>query len=96
MVVQRFYYLEDLSIHCYLAVSNVSIHWYLFTQWSMIKDLMEFCLRSTLYTVYALPLSLARGNRTYCSLYLGAIDRLSLCAVLLAAPQLAYLLGSVV
>ena len=33
---------EDLSVKRHLAVTSVSSHWYLFTQWSMIKDLMEF------------------------------------------------------
>ena len=31
-----------LSVKRHLAVTNVSSHWYLFTQWSMIKDLMKF------------------------------------------------------
>ena len=31
-----------LSVKRHLAVTNVSNHWYLFTQWSMIKDLMTF------------------------------------------------------
>ena len=30
---------EDLSVKRHLAVTNVSNHWYLFTQWNMIKDL---------------------------------------------------------
>ena len=29
---------EDLSVKRHLAVTSVSNHWYLFTQWSMIKD----------------------------------------------------------
>ena len=29
------------SVKHHLAVTNVSSHWFLFTQWSMIKDLME-------------------------------------------------------
>ena len=33
---------EELSVKRHLAVTNVSNHWYLFTQWSMIKDLMAF------------------------------------------------------
>ena len=33
---------EDLSVKRHLAVTNVSNHWYLFTQWNMIKDLMTF------------------------------------------------------
>ena len=33
---------EDLSLKRHLAVTNVSSHWYLFTQWSMIKDLKTF------------------------------------------------------
>ena len=31
-----------LSVKRHLAVTNVSSHWYLFTQWSMIKDLITF------------------------------------------------------
>ena len=49
---------EDLGVKHHLAVTNVSSHWYLFIQWSMIKVLMHSC--ATLYglrsTVYALPL----------------------------------------
>ena len=45
-------YKEDLSVKRHLAVTNVSNHWYLFTQWNMIKHfnaLVLHALRSTLY-----------------------------------------------
>ena len=49
--------------------------------------------------LYYLCFTLTRGNKTAVALYLGAVDRISLGAMLLAAPRLAfsiYLLGSVV
>ena len=63
-----------MSVKRHLAVTNVSNHWYLFTQWSMIKDSMEYdqrqkwhfsalvlhALRSTLY---GLRFTLARSNK---------------------------------